>query len=340
VNTAGGDVYGGSNSANQTATNGASSSAGNTATTDQSNSQNQSTGSGSGCGCGSPPPPPPCGCGSPPPPPPCGCGSGSSNSGSGCSVGCGGSGQAQVSDQNALTGQLAASEATGKQNAVNANVPVNIAGGDISGGSNSANQTATNGASSSAGNTATTDQSNNQTQTVGGSSCSLGCGGNGQAQVSGQDAATLQAALSSAKAGQNTVNANVPVNIAGGDISGGSNSANQTSTNGASSSAGNTATTDQSNNQSQTAGGSSCSLGCGGNGQAQISGQGALTAQLAASEASAKQNAVNANVPVNIAGGDISGGSNSANQTSTNGATSSSGNGSSTSQNGGQTQST
>ena len=194
-------------------------------------------------------------------------------------------------------------------------MPVNIAGGDISGGANSANQTATNGAQSGAGNLSGTNQSNTQTQTAG-SSCQIGCGGAGQAQLSGQSALTLQAALSGASADQNTVNANVPVNIAGGDISGGANSANQTATNGAESGAGNAAFTGQNNTQSQSAG-SSCLIGCGGSGQAQINDQQALTAQLALSSAKAKQNAVNANVPVNIAGYNIYGGANSANQTAT-----------------------
>ena len=300
MNVAGGDISGGDNNANQTATNGALSAAGNLANTDQSNNQTQSAGSS-------------------------------------CLIGCGGAGQAQLSEQKSLTAQLAASKADANQNAVNANVPVNIAGGDVHGGDNSANQTATNGALSAAGNAADTHQSNNQTQSAG-SSCLIGCGGAGQAQLSSQGAATLQGALSSADAKQNAVNANVPVNIAGGDIYGGSNSANQTATNGAASLAGNLANTDQSNNQSQSAS-SSCLIGCGGAGQAQLSGQAALTLQGALSSASANQNAVNANVPVNIAGGSIFGGSNSANQTATNGAGSLAGNFAGTGQTGGQSQS-
>jgi hypothetical protein len=244
-----------------------------------------------------------------------------------------------LSSQDALTAQLAASKATANQNAVNANVPVNIAGGDVSTGDNSANQTATNSADSSASNHSNTDQSNNQSQTTSGGSCQIGCGGNGQAQISSQQSLTLQAALSSAHANQNAVNANVPVNIAGGDVSTGDNSANQTATNSADSSASNHSNTDQSNNQTQSDPGSSCQIGCGGTGQAQLSSQTAFTGQLAASSANAKQNAVNANVPVNIAGGDINSGDNSANQTSTNSGTSSSSNGSGTDQDGGQTQS-
>jgi hypothetical protein len=304
-NVAGGDVSTGANSADQTTGNNAESNASNDSQTNQSNTWNQGT----GCGCGSD---------------------------NGSTAGSGGTGQAQVNDQQAKTPQLAASQAKAKQDAVNANAPVNVAGGDISGGANSANQTATNSANSSASNNSQTNQSNTQTQTAGGSSCTIGCGGSGQAQVNDQQAKTLQLAASRAKAKQNAVNANAPVNVAGGDISGGANSANQTATNGANSNAGNYSQTAQSNTQTQTAGGSSCVIGCGGTGQAQISGQDALTLQVALSKASAKQNTVNANVPVNVAGGDISSGAGSANQTATNGASGGAGNSATTSQNGGQ----
>ena len=50
-----------------------------------------------------------------------------------------------------------------------------------------------------------------------------GSGGNGQAQLSSQQAETLQAAQSQAEANQNAVNSNAPSNTAGGDISGGAN---------------------------------------------------------------------------------------------------------------------
>ena len=128
---------------------------------------------------------------------------------------------------------------------------MNIAGGDIYGGDNNANQTAINGALSGAGNYADTKQSNDQTQTAGGSGCLLGCGGSGQAQINDQQALTAQLALSSANAKQNAVNANVPVNIAGYDIYGGANNANQTAVNGALSGAGNSAGTGQHGGQNQ-----------------------------------------------------------------------------------------
>ena len=150
-----------------------------------------------------------------------------------------------------------------------------------------------------------------------------GSGGNGQAQINGQWSETIQTAESQAKAAQNAVNSNAPVNVAGGNITTGSNTATQTPKNDATSGdASNSATTTQSNTQSQDAGSSSCYVGCGGNGQAQLNFQFANTLQNAVSQASAKQNVVNANVPVNIAGGYIIGGSNNATQEASNGATS------------------
>src|SRR5579884_4240349 len=50
-----------------------------------------------------------------------------------------------------------------------------------------------------------------------------GLGGVGQAQLAGQSAVTLQAALSSANAQQKAVNTNAPVTVGGGHPSGGGN---------------------------------------------------------------------------------------------------------------------
>ena len=69
-----------------------------------------------------------------------------------------------MSDQKSLTAQLAASCANADQTVVNANVPVDISAGDISGGDNSANQFALNGALSGAFNNAGTTQNGTQTQ--------------------------------------------------------------------------------------------------------------------------------------------------------------------------------
>ena len=69
-----------------------------------------------------------------------------------------------MSSQNSLTAQLAASCANANQTVVNANVPVNIGAGNVSGGSNSANQFVLNGALSGAFNNANTTQTGSQTQ--------------------------------------------------------------------------------------------------------------------------------------------------------------------------------
>src|SRR4029077_19666449 len=176
-------------------------------------------------------------------------------------------------------------------------------------------QTPTNSPSGDASNRSSTDQTANATQTGGSSSCTSGCGGAGQAQTIDQSALTNQNASADAAAQQNAVNANVPVSIAGGDVSGGSSSADQTAKNTGDADASNKSTTDQDATATQTGGSSSCTSGCGGAGQSQTVDQSALTKQDADADATAKQNAVNANVPVSIAGGNVSGGTSSADQT-------------------------
>src|SRR2546423_15027029 len=57
-------------------------------------------------------------------------------------TGGGGPGAAQIGVQRASTDQWAGAAAISKQNAVNANVPVNVAGGNITSGPSSANQLA------------------------------------------------------------------------------------------------------------------------------------------------------------------------------------------------------
>ncbi len=284
VTIAGGNVYGGSSSANQTASNAAKALAGNAAATKQTANATQVGGSSS------------------------------------CKAGCGGAGQFQAVGQNAVTKQNAKADADAKQNAVNGNSPVTIAGKNVFGGSSSANQNASNKAAAAAGNLALTSQTANATQVGGSSSCKAGCGGDGQFQAVGQNAVTKQNAKADADAKQNAVNANVPVTIAGGSVFGGSSSANQNASNTAAAAAGNLALTSQTANATQVGGSSSCSFGCGGAGQFQAVGQNALTFQNAKADADAKQNAVNANVPVTIAGGSVFGGSSSANQTAWNAA--------------------
>src|SRR5262249_57232452 len=146
---------------------------------------------------------------------------------SSCRSGCGGSGQSQNIDQSALTKQNADADAKGKQNVVNATVPVNIAGYDVNAGSSSADQTASNKADADASNKGNTDQTATATQTGGTSKCSSGCGGNGQEQNVSQSALTKQDADADAKAKQDAGKANVPVDIAGYGVVGGSSTAAQ-----------------------------------------------------------------------------------------------------------------
>jgi hypothetical protein len=232
-------------------------------------------------------------------------------------VGSGGAGAAQIGAQIADTQQGAVATATSKQNAVNANVPVSIAGGNVTAGPSSATQNADSDARANASNDAETNQTQTQTQNVdNGSSCSVGCGGAGAAQIGAQVAKTDQSADATAVSDQNAVNANVPVSIAGGDVSSGPSSADQTANSDANAKAKNDADTNQTQTQTQNVGnGSSCVAGCGGAGAAQIGAQVAKTDQGADATATSDQNAVNANVPVSIAGGNVTAGPSSANQT-------------------------
>jgi hypothetical protein len=278
-NTAGGNITTGPSSANQLASSSADAKATNDADTTQKQDQTQNVNSGS------------------------------------CSVGCGGAGAAQIGAQLSDTNQDAKALAVSDQNAVNSNVPVNVAGGNITSGPSSANQIASSEADAKASNDADTTQKQTQTQNVDGSSCHVGCGGPGAAQLGVQAANTEQGAASAAISKQNAVNANVPVNVAGGNITSGPSSANQIANSEAEAKSSNDADTTQKQDQTQNVGGdSSCYLGCGGAGAAQIGVQAADTQQWAGSAAISKQNAVNANVPVNVAGGDITSGPSSANQ--------------------------
>src|SRR5438874_7073616 len=230
-------------------------------------------------------------------------------------TGGGGAGALQAGVQQAATDQQAGAAAISKQDATNANVPVNIAGGNVSAGPSSANQLASSEAEAKASNDADTSQKQNQDQTVGGGSCSAGCGGAGAAQIGAQLSDTKQNAGALAVSNQNAVNANVPVNVAGGNITSGPSSANQLANSEAEAKASNEADTTQKQDQTQNvAGSSSCYFGCGGAGAAQIGVQKASTEQWAGAAAISKQNAVNTNVPVNVAGGNITSGPSSANQ--------------------------
>src|SRR5205823_2109564 len=214
------------------------------------------------------------------------------------------SGGAQGTGQLAGTLQGAPSTSQAGQTASNTGLPAGFSGSGlaISPGSSSATQDAGNSATSNSSNDSTTGQKATGTQTGGSSSCASGCGGAGQAQTIDQAAVTKQDANADAKAKQNAVNANVPVSIADGNVSGGSSSADQTATNAADASADNNSKTKQTADATQTGGSSSCKSGCGGNGQEQNVAQDSKTKQDASADAQAKQNAVNANAPVGIAG--------------------------------------
>ena len=239
---------------------------------------------------------------------------------SSCKWGCGGAGQFQVVVQDAATEQQAEAKANADQNAVNANVPVSIAGGDVKAGDSSAEQNADNAAKAKAGNESKTVQLASAEQTGGSSSCHAGCGGDGQFQAVLQSAATEQEANAKANADQNAVNANAPVSIAGGDVRAGDSSAVQNADNAAKAKAGNESVTLQAAEATQTGGSSSCKWGCGGAGQFQVVVQDAATEQKADAKADADQNAVNANAPVSIAGGDVNAGESSAEQEADNAA--------------------
>src|SRR3954447_10893504 len=229
-------------------------------------------------------------------------------------TGGGGPGAAQIGVQNASTDQWAGAAAISKQNAVNANAPTNVAGGNVTAGPSSANQLASSEAEAAAKNDADTSQKQNQDQTVGSGSCSAGCGGAGAAQIGAQLSDTNQNADALVVSDQNAVNANAPVNVAGGNVTSGPSSANQLANSEAEAKASTDAVTTQKQTQTQNVDGSSCHVGCGGAGAAQIGVQAADTQQDAAAAAISKQNAVNANVPVNVAGGNITSGPSSANQ--------------------------
>jgi len=229
----------------------------------------------------------------------------------------GGSGGFQAGVQSANTGQAAVGAAVSTQNAVNANVPVSIAGGNVTVGPSSATQTATSSANTNVSNTAHTNQNQTNTQNVGGNgSCQAGCGGAGGFQAGVQHSDTQQTAAGVAKSDQNAVNANVPVSIAGGDVNSGPSSATQTASSTATTNVSNTAHTDQNQTNTQNVGGNdSCQAGCGGAGGFQAGVQDSQTDQKAIGIAKSDQNAVNANVPVSIAGGDVNSGPSSATQT-------------------------
>jgi len=192
----------------------------------------------------------------------CGCKGKDGRDGHDGGSGNGGPGGAQLGLQYANTEQGALAAAVSKQNAVNANSPVSIAGGNITGGSSSATQDADSSAKAKAENDAYTSQTQNQTQNVGSGcgcmkdsrdnhdcGCSGGSGkGNGGAggfQAGAQLANTEQWAGALALSDQNAVNGNSPSSTAGKNITGGASSATQDADSRADSKARNDAYTSQ-----------------------------------------------------------------------------------------------
>src|SRR6476469_6109181 len=182
----------------------------------------------------------------------------------------GGSGGFQAGAQSASTNQAALGAAASYQNAVNANVPVSIAGGNITSGPSSATQTATSNATTDVSNKAKTDQDQGLKQDIGGKDCgcskdghdglSAGSGGAGGFQAGIQAAETNQWALGISESDQNAVNANAPASTAGGNIASGPSSATQTATSSAYTDVSNKAKTDQDQGLKQDIGGKDC--GC------------------------------------------------------------------------------
>src|SRR5262249_57397320 len=126
-------------------------------------------------------------------------------------------GAAQIGVQSADTQQWAGAAAISKQNAVNANVPVNVAGGDITSGPTSANQLAVSKADADASNDADTTQKQDQTQNVGGHpSWSIGGGGARGGPPRTPQRPTPQGAGAAAVSHPNALKAHPPGNPGGG----------------------------------------------------------------------------------------------------------------------------
>src|SRR5207253_9663887 len=126
----------------------------------------------------------------------------------------GGAGGGQPGFPTRRSSELAAGAAVSNQNAVNANVPVSIAGGNVSSGPSSATQTATSNAYTDVSNKAKTDQDQGLEQNIGGKDCgcdkkghddglSAGSGGAGGFQAGLQNAETNQWAAGAAFSNQN-----------------------------------------------------------------------------------------------------------------------------------------
>jgi len=192
-----------------------------------------------------------------------------------------------------------------------------VIGGDPSGGSSSAKQDVSNKADADASNKSNTDQD------------ATGHAGRRRqhvlvrlwrqrpgAETSSRSARTKQDADADAKAKQNAVNANAPESILGTGLSGSGSRLGgpDGARNSADADASTRATTDQGRNRDPEAGKSECWSGCAAMARSRNVVQIGETKQDADADAKAKQNAVNANVPLLVVGGDPSLGSSSASQ--------------------------
>ena len=95
---------------------------------------------------------------------------------------------------------MAIGAAKSDQNAVNANVPVSIAGGNVNSGPSSATQNANSTATTDVSNKAKTHQDQTQNAERRRRSCKAGCGGAGGFQAGIQKADTQQVAVGIARA--------------------------------------------------------------------------------------------------------------------------------------------
>ena len=196
----------------------------------------------------------------------------------------GGGGGEQAIGQGAATGQHAEADATSKQiNPTNSNISVRIHSRGDNGDVSQSNDST---AGALAGNAASTTQDASQDQ--GGGCCSGGAG----VQAVGQEAGTFQHADAEARSEQyHPTNSNISVRIGSRGDNG---SVTQSNSSAAKALAGNSASTDQTADQSQRG------CGCGGD-RVQAVGQEAITGQKADADAKSIQaGAKNSNVPVRI----------------------------------------
>src|ERR671927_213651 len=85
-----------------------------------------------------------------------------------CSAGCGGPGGAQANAQESKTEQVSAAKSETEQTPVNGNAPVTISAGDVSSGPSSANQNVEAKSHADSSNSAPTNQTSKQAQSVAG----------------------------------------------------------------------------------------------------------------------------------------------------------------------------